>query len=214
MASRPFPAALASALSAANVTPLYFGQFDFAGGTLRLHTGLGTLSWGGNDWTGAGDLASIDHVEEGMALSPYALRLMLSGINSQVSSEAMGENYYRRPVTLYLGALNAEFQLVSTPAEIFFGFIEDMPVSIGGSDGDKILCTVESELAIFDRPGNLRYTQAQLEADYPGDKGLEYLEYMVDVRPIWRGQRQSFGGRGTTSSGNLTINPGGNFGGL
>lgn len=214
MASRPFPAALASALSAANVTPLYFGKFEFAGGTLYLHTGLGTITWGGQDWTGAGDLASIDQVEEGMALSPYALRLMLTGMPSQVSTEAMGENYYRRPVTLYLGALNPEFQLVSNPAEIFFGYIEDMPVSIGGEDGDRILCTVESELAIFDRPGNLRYTQAQLEADHPGDKGLEYLEYMVDVRPIWRGQRQSFGGRGTTRSGNIIVNPGGNFGGV
>lgn len=201
MSDRPaFPAALVTALTSPNVSPIYFAEFQFDGGTLRLQTGIRPIAWGGHTWHGAGDLARLEQIEEGSDVSPYAMRLALSGIDSTILAEALGEDYYRRTVIFYMGALDDAERLVADPAEVFSGFVEAMPVTRGDPNGDTILCTVESEFAEFDRASQLKYTESQLQTDHPGDKGLEYLEAMVDVRPVWRGAQQSFGGRSGTGS--------------
>lgn len=195
---RGLPAGLVAALRDDTVRLVFAVELHFDSGTERLHSGLGPLTFGGNTYQGAGDLAEIGILEEGTDLSPYAITLGLSGIDQDILAIALGEQYYNRGVTVYLGAISDAGALVTDPVVVFSGYIQSMSLVAGDPEaGDSVTLTCESELALLDRSSNLKYTDIQLQSEYPGDKGLEYLEQMEDARPVWRGSSQALAGTGS-----------------
>lgn len=200
--ARNMAAALLAQLESGHVEPVFFVALELDSGTERLHTGLGTLTWGGNDYFGAGSLANIGGVEEGDDLSPYAIQIGLSGIDSTITNIAFSTEYMQRPCKVYLGAL-ADGALVSDPILLHSGFLVNVDVSIGDENGDEISATSESELQIFERSSAVRYTAGQLQGEYPGDLGLEFIDQIEDAKVVWRGRsgalvgaNSGFGARG------------------
>ena len=214
--SRDLAANTAAQYAANHVNPIIFVKLEFDTGdpnntgTIRLHNGLGTYVWddgsGNQQWYGTGDLGQISAIEEGDEISPYSIELTLSGIDSQIAAEAARETYYQRPVTLYIGALNASDTLVATPDVIWTGFIDTMDAVLGGGDGDAIRVTAESELAMFERSSNYLYTNAQQQHDSPigpdsnnpqPDTFFTHLQEMEDLTLDW-GKRKAGSGSGGT----------------
>lgn len=208
--SRNLASNTATSYAAAHVNPILFAKLEFdtgtpnETGTIRLHNGLGTYTWDANDgagqqsWQGTGDLGQISAIEEGDQISPYSIELTLSGVDATLAAEAVRETYYQRPVTLYIGALNDSDALVATPDVIWTGFIDTMDVVIGGSDGDTIKLTAESELAMFDRSANYLYTNAQQQSDSQGDTFFTHLQEMEDLTLDWGRRKAGSGGGGGT----------------
>ena len=205
--SRDLASNTAAQYAATHVSPIMFVKLEFdtaapnSTGTIRLHNGLGTYNWDANDgagvraWQGTGDLGQISAIEEGDEISPYSIQLTLSGIDTSIAAEAARETYYQRPVTLYVGALNASDQLVATPDVIWTGFIDTMDAVLGGDNGDSIVLTAESELAMFDRSSNYLYTNAQQQSDSSGDTFFTHLQEMEDLTLDW-GKRKAGSGSG------------------
>jgi hypothetical protein len=214
--SRDLASNTAAQYAATHVNPIIFVKLEFdtaapnSTGTIRLHNGLGTYNWNANDgagiraWQGTGDLGQISAIEEGDEISPYSIQLTLSGIDTSIAAEAARETYYQRPVTLYVGALNASDELVATPDVIWTGFIDTMDAVLGGDSGDSIVLTAESELAMFDRSSNYLYTNAQQQHDSPigpdsnnpqPDTFFTHLQEMEDLTLDW-GKRKAGSGSG------------------
>jgi len=205
--SRDLASNTAAQYAATHVNPIIFVKLEFdtaapnSTGTIRLHNGLGTYNWNANDgagiraWQGTGDLGQISAIEEGDEISPYSIQLTLSGIDTSIAAEAARETYYQRPVTLYVGALNASDELVATPDVIWTGFIDTMDAVLGGDNGDSIILTAESELAMFDRSANYLYTNAQQQSDSSGDTFFTHLQEMEDLTLDW-GKRKAGSGSG------------------
>jgi hypothetical protein len=162
-----------------------------------LHNGLGTYTWndgsGNVNWLGTGDLGQISTIQEGDQISPYNIELTLSGLDAGLVAEAVKEVYYQRPVTLYVGALNDDDNLVATPDVIWNGFIDTMDVRLGGDNGDTLALSAESELAMFERSSNLLYTNASQQATSSGDTFFTHLQEMQDITLDW-GVRKSGSG--------------------
>lgn len=211
--SRDLATNTAAQYAASHVNPIIFVKLDFdtaepnQTGTIRLHNGLGTYTWNANDgagvqsWYGTGDLGQISAIEEGDEISPYSIELTLSGIDTSIAAEAARETYYQRPVTLYIGALNASDQLVATPDVIWTGFIDTMDAVLGGGAGDSIRVTAESELAMFERSSNYLYTNAQQQHDSPNpspDTFFTHLQEMEDLTLDWGKRKAGSGGGGGT----------------
>ena len=198
--SRDLAANTAAQYAASHVNPIVFAKFEFdpsTAGTLYLHNGLGTYTWGSQTWTGTGDLGQISAIEEGEQISPYNIRLTLSGLDASLAAEAVKQDYYQRPVTLYLGALNSSDALVADPDAIWTGFMDQMNVVVGGDNGDTIELLAESELAMFSRSRNVLYTNARQQSDSSGDTFFTHLQEMEDITLDW-GKRKT--GRGTSGS--------------
>jgi hypothetical protein len=198
--TRALDAATLSALEAATATPIYFVELGPFNDTspesyLRLHTGIGTITWNSLAWTGAGDLASIDSVRESTSFRPEAIRMGLSGVSSDVTNVVFNTNYYRRPCKMYLGALS-DGALVADPSIIFSGFIQKIDMVMGAPDGDRVLLTAESELILFKRSRDVRYTDNELQSEYSGDLGLQFLESVATQKVVWRGTNNNLGGGG------------------
>lgn len=199
--SRSLQSLTASAYAAGHVKPIVFVKLEFdpaSAGTIRLHNGLGTYTWndgsGNATWQGAGDLGKISAIQEGDQISPYNIELTLSGLDSVITAEAVKEKYYQRPVTLFVGALGDDDQLVATPDAVWNGLIDVMNVKFGASEGDTIQLIAESELASFERSNNLLYTNAQQQSEHSGDTFFSHLQEMEDITLAW-------GKRGNATSG-------------
>ena len=183
--SRGFPSAVLTALSSDHVSLVTFAKLEFPSGTLYLHNSIGTYTWGGNDWLGTGDLGEISQIEEGAQISPYKLTLTLSGLDATISGAALTEDYYLQPVTVYLGALNADDELIADPTVVWEGAMDQMEISVGAEGGDAIVLTAESELARFDKASNLKYTDAQLQSDSAGSLGFEFMADIEGSKIRW-----------------------------
>jgi len=183
--SRGFPSDVLTALSSEHVALVTFAKLEFPSGTLYLHNSIGTYTWGGNDWLGTGDLGEISQLEEGAQISPYKITLSLSGLDATISGAALTEDYYLQPVTVYLGALNANDVLIADPTIVWEGAMDQMELSIGAADGDVIVLTAESELARFDKASNLKYTDAQLQSDSAGSLGFEFMADIEGAKIRW-----------------------------
>ena len=193
--SRDFPTNVAAALIADHVATVTFVKLEFSSGTLYLHNSIGTYTWGSQNWLGVGDLGDISAIEEGAEVSPYKITLSLSGIDSTISNAALNEDYYMRPVTLYIGALDANDDLLANPTEIWAGFMDQMNVTLGADGGDAIELIAESELAKFDRASNQRYTDNNQQAAHSADLIFEFLQDIEGIKVLW-GDRTSDSGAG------------------
>ena len=78
-----------------------------------------------------------------------------------------------------------------------------MDAVLGGDNGDSIVLTAESELAMFDRSGNYLYTNAQQQYDSPigpdsnnpqPDTFFTHLQEMEDLTLDWGKRKGGSGG--------------------
>ena len=192
-----------AALESDAATPIYFvelGPFNHVSPevTEYLHSGLGTINWyvtnPSIDWTGVGSLFEIGSVKEAEGLSPHAIRLGLNAADADMLSIVHEAIYFRRPCKVYLGALTNGL-LVEDPGLIFSGFIEDIDTVMGGGE-DRIELIAESELILFKRSRDVRFSDNQLQTEYAGDLGLQYLEDVKNKKITWRGRTNPLGSEG------------------
>jgi hypothetical protein len=191
--TRGFSTAVNTALQAQNVNLVMFAKLEFPSGTLYVHNGLGTYNWDSQDWLGVGDLGSISKVEEGTDVSPYAITLTLSGLDATMSGAALTEDYFMRPVTVYLGLLDADDVLIDTPTQIWEGLMDQMNLTVGADGGDAIQLIAESELSRFDKSKNLMYTNANQQQRYAGDLFFSHIHKVEGAKIKWGA---SAGGQG------------------
>lgn len=197
--SRGLSASVVAALTSSVVRPITFSKLDFSSGIIYVHDGIGTYTWGGQDWIGVGDFGAISNIQEGSEVSPYSITLTLSGLDSGLVSTALTEDYFMRDVDIYLGLLNEDDVLIDDPSPIWSGFMDVMNISLGATGGDSIELTCESELAKFDRSPNLRYTHVQQQKRNSSDLFFEFLKDIEGAKIRWK----------SNSSENLTGGGGG-----
>ncbi|MBP3958334.1 hypothetical protein J8F10_24055 [Gemmata sp. G18] len=176
-----------SASQAATIYPVYFVKLQFDTGDVCLHTGLGSISFGGDTYTGTGAIGSIGGVDEDADLSRTTLELTLRGLPTDLVSVTLNEYYQGRRATLYGGYLDATSQqLVDTPFILYRGRMDTAAVE--QEETVSIRLTVESRFAAWDRPLTRRYNGADQQLRYPGDRGLEYVEQTTE-KPLFWGQK-------------------------
>jgi len=166
-------------------------QFDE--GTDRFHTGVGPITWGSNTWQGVGDLGRIERVQEGVELSPFALRMALSGIDATILDRAQNSDVYGRAVIVYLGFVDAAGDLVADPETIWSGTMDHPEIALG--EGNEVMLTSESDLKRFETPNGSLFTDEDQQARYPGDLGFQYMQQLEDAKIVWRGEERVRFGR-------------------
>jgi len=194
--SRGFSVEVAAALTQPNVSLVSFVKLEFEE-IWYVHNSIGTYSWGGQTWHGLGDLGQISQVEEGKSVSPYAITLTLSGLNSEIQAAALTENYFLNPVEVYLGVLDENDELITDPSPIWSGYMDQMNLTVGASGGDAIQLVCESELSIFNRSRNLMYTNVAQQEKSSTDLFFSFLHKIEGAKVDWGSKGVTGGGVGT-----------------
>lgn len=153
-------------------------ELMFDSGALRIWSGIGDKSIGGQTYTGTGSLLAVGGIEESDGLSAPGANISLNGVDSSLVSLAIQEPYQNRDCRILLGSGNDYF-------EVFSGFMDVMTIEDSG-DTCVINLTVESRLIILDRKIPLRYTQETQESRYPGDTFFSTVASLQDKKVNWK----------------------------
>jgi len=179
-------------------------QFD-GGNVVRLWTGVGTLVYGGNSWTGAGELLDISSIEETSDISAKGATVTLSGVPSSVLSLALSEPYQGRVGKIYLGLFSigalekengTDYILLqngdkilleeqeTSLTEVFSGFMDRMTID-EQAESSTIGLSLENKLVTLERPRTARYSHEFQRTIDSTDKGLEYVESLQLKEFVW-----------------------------
>ncbi len=172
-----------SATLAANYRELLLVELDFASGTVYAHSGGGNFTWAGHTYLGVGRLGKVSEIEETEALQANAIKIELSGVDPANVSISLNEEYQGRPARVYIAYLDENYALLGDPVGPFSGQMDTMDGELGKLS--TLTLTVESRLVDWMRARIRRWTDADQQAEYPGDKGLEYVSQMAEKELVW-----------------------------
>lgn len=200
--SRVLSTEMQAVASADLVRPIYLMKAEFDAGDVNLWSGIGSLTFDGDTYLGAGDLLSISQISESAELTASGISITLAGVKQSLLTIARDEPYQGRVITLYLGALNDSGDIISSPVVLFSGFMDVMNISDSG-ETSSIVISAENKLIAFDRASVRRYTSEDQKIDYPNDKGFEFVAKIQEKEIIWgRPTPSSQNGSGSRGAGN------------
>ena len=160
--------------------PVVLVELDFASGPFRAWTGLGQLNWAGKVFEGVGSIGAVGEVEETVELRAVRLTLALSPVPQEVVDIALAERSFRlRPARLWGALLDAEGAFVADPFPLWAGLMDTMEVTDGAEP--RVALTCESRLVDLERAEVRRYTDADQQAEYPGDRFFEYVPALQEA---------------------------------
>lgn len=176
-----------------------FAELQFVSGTLYLHDGDGTYTWGGHEWLGLGELGGISEIDESSDLGVRGFTLTLSGVQPALLATAMDRTDYKgRPVVLYVGVLDEDAQLVATPKVLARGTMDVASIERNAKSG-TIHLRCERESIRLLRKITARFSDQDHQLRFPGDKIFSLAAGLQNKDVTWGGQRitPGFGGGGS-----------------
>ena len=179
--SRDLAAETITDINASVVEPFFAVEMLFDTVTVRIWTGVGTLTRGdGTEWIGSGNLLNISSIEETQDMSVKGANISLSGIPSELLSLALTQPYQGRVCNIYFGTLSGTVDFNS----LFSGYMDQMNI-VEASDTCTIEMLVENKLIDLERARVARFTSGYQKSVYPNDKGLDFIEDLQDKKIPW-----------------------------
>lgn len=182
--TRGLTAGMVTEVTGTLIRPITLIKFEFDSGDLNLWSGVGTLSWNGDTYTGAGNLLSVSNITETETLDANGIEFTLSGISSSILSTALTEEYQGRTVTMWRGMFDSSKAIVADPQKMFSGIMDTMPILEAGA-ASTVSVIAESHLRSLRRSSARRWTSADQEAVYPGDRGFDMVDRIQDDPLRW-----------------------------
>lgn len=181
---RDLTAGVKAELEAGSLRPVLFYEGVFTGGTLRLWTGVGPISWNGQTWTGAGNLMGVSPPTETIDVRAQGITCTLSGMPSSLISTALGQARLGQAGKVWLGVMDAAGAVIADPYLAFEGRLDVPGIEDAGAS-----CTIsvnyESRLIDLQRPRERRWTDDDAQIDFAGDRGFEYVPALQDQVLTW-----------------------------
>lgn len=181
--ARDISAVTAAAGKAPVARPVFLVRLNFVSGVVRAASTPFDIAHEGETYLGLGALGAISAVQEGAELQSYAVQLTLTGIPSDLVSIALADQYQGREAKVWLALLDEQHRVVGTPLLIFRGRMDTMDLELG--ETATMTLTVQSRLGDWERPRIRRYSNEDQQAEYPGDRGLEYVSQMAEKTIYW-----------------------------
>jgi hypothetical protein len=168
------------------VYPFFAVELLFDGGaTIRMWTGLGETTIGGETFLGLGDLLNISAIQETAEMAVKGATITLSGVSTQLVSLALGEPYQGRVCNIYFGVRGD-----STFNQLFSGYMDQMNIQ-DGPESSTIELLVENRLIDLERARVARFTSGYQKSLYAGDKGLDFIEDLQSKDIVWGRKTES-----------------------
>ena len=182
--SRTITPAVIAELASGQVRPAIFFEAQFPSGFLRLWSGLGSITWGGQTWVGAGTLMGIGAIEESADVVATGTTISLSGIPTDLVSLCLADARQGMPGKVWIGFMSAAGAVIADPILAFAGRL-DVPSIMDGAERCEIQITYESRLIDLNRSREWRYTHESQQQFSAGDRGFEYVSALQDKELRW-----------------------------
>ena len=173
--------------------PVLYAFLDFVDDPVYLNLSNVTFPWDGHDWLGTGMIGGVEMPDESSDLTAQAVKLTLSGVDSNLIGGATLTNYRGQEAVLYVAMHDPEtIALVDEPEEFWRGLMSLMTLEADEGMG-KITLTVEHWLR--KTPGTTRQTDEEQRRLFPGDRFYQWLHTVRDTGK-WGAKEVFFGSGG------------------
>lgn len=178
-------------LSSGEYAPIWMVELDFSSGTFYACTWNDTITYGGHDYLGWGNLLVVSSLKEKMGVALDDVELRIPCFTETIALTLGGvEGYRGRPARLYLALIDKTFQMVGAPKLRFTGEMQPVkiqrePSSEGSSRGSVTMSLTRAGMGRSRRVEGSRLTDAQQRTKYPGDTGLRYLRSLINNPTLW-----------------------------
>lgn len=183
-----------------HVPYVLLAEFDFPSGFVRLNSSDRNFTHNGQTFTGLGHLAGLENIKDSGNLVPEKLEFKLS-FDQALITTAQTENFHRRPMTLWLGLLDENYQFVETPEEIWGGYMENMPIR-AEKNVAVLALTCQNELVMWDETAGWLYSDEHQQLHVAGDVFFNQVATLPNKEIRWGG---SFVGTGPRNQPNPRI---------
>jgi hypothetical protein len=180
---RAMSADMLAALQATELLPAIFVQASFASLTAYIWSGVGTIDWNGQTWTGLGSFLGLSTSEDGVNVEARGITITLSGIDPTLLAEALDDFQLGLPVTVYLG-LYSSGSLLDSPLTTWAGRMDQPTIDVT-ADEAVISINCESRLIDMNVPVDRRYTNIDQQRDFPGDLGFQFVDSLQQKTLFW-----------------------------
>jgi hypothetical protein len=177
----------------------YLIFMDFADAPRRVWTGWGDLVTAGHTWQGIGDLIGVSEIPASTSATAESVTLTLQGATSEMQelARAAKSRVQDRQIVIY-----QQFFLVAPDDEavqpwspllpafaVYSGKMDRMAYSAERGNDAEYMRTIElTTYGLFtnrNAPPNGRWTDADQQRRYPGDKGCERMSLYAGYSPVW-----------------------------
>lgn len=182
--SRDITAATETASSSDTVNAAYIVEMEFDAGTVRLWSGIGSLSWDGQSWDGVGELGGISSIQEEAGAVSTGISLELSFNDTDILDDILNEDYQGRSVRVWLAFFDNSMAIVDDPVQVFGGLMDSAETSLG-RESASVRLNCESWLRVLERKTSRMRTDQDQDRRYSGDRGFEHVPQIQDKPIIW-----------------------------
>ena len=165
-------------LSKTVIKPILLLKMDLSP-VAAFWNGVGSFSWNGTVYAGAGGLAKITTVKEQSLLQATGTKFELTGIPVENLNIALQAQYQNKIARLWLALVDDSLNIVGDATLLFLGRIDVMDIREDGKTA-SVGVTVESRLRDLERPRVGYYTDIDQKERYPRDKGLSFVTAIND----------------------------------
>lgn len=182
--SRALTASVLAEIVKQTVSPIILFEGEFDGGTIHLWSGVGTIVWDGDTYTGAGQLLSVSAIEETIEVRAAGVQIGLSGLPSTLVSLALSSARQGKKGRLWLAFLDSSNAIIADPYQIFTGLL-DVPTMDESGERSDITLSYENRLVGLLTANDRRYTSEDQHVDFPGDTGFDFVAGLQDAQIVW-----------------------------
>ncbi len=175
---------LTAAFAAGHLRAFVMADLTFRSKTEHCWTGIGTITFNGNNYLGVGALGRIGTVTESTEIQADGTTIGLAGVNPELYQECMNDIQQGLPAKLYAGVLSDTGQIVAQPYCFFSGYVDKSTISIQ-PQSLTIVLHLENLMSELQRAPMDRYTSADQELLYPTDSAFQWVETLNDQALRW-----------------------------
>jgi hypothetical protein len=187
---RPMSSAMLAALQQPVLRCALFAQISFTSATVYVWSGVGTITWNGQTWTGLGDLLGVAAVEDGTTVEARGISITLGGLDAALLADCQNEYRLGLPAAVYFGLFDAGSELIATPITSWAGRTDRPEIEV---DADKATITINCESRLIDMNAAVdrRVTHQDQQMNWPGDNGHMFVPGLQELTTFWGGYPQT-----------------------
>ena len=182
-------------VQANQLRPALFLEIAFKTETIFLWSGLGPITPPGpaygptsfpytQTFLGMGWLGQIQSVPACTDVIAQNVTLTLSGIPTELITDAINAVRQNSLATLWLAVLDTNNNVIADPVQVFAGSL-DVPTLFEGAETSTISITAENPLIDLNRAPERKFTDIDQQVDFPGDTGFFNVQLLQDYNWVW-----------------------------
>lgn len=171
-----------AAISGASFNPVVMVWLDWPGGDVRAHSGVGSITWGGETWAGVGEFGAVSVPDEAIGGVPVEWSVSLTCDLEDLADYADAV-IRQRPGAVYLGVTTEAGGnvLIGAPVELSSGTMDVLVLRTEVERADnsvQVLYTLTVTLATgpgYRSSAAIAHSHEDQSRAYPGDTAGKML---------------------------------------